>query len=146
MPYRTLDDRIEGLVITFINISDLKRAEIKLHEREQINRSLINSSSDVIIELSADLNILEFSPEAERFFGTNREDAVNHNYIQMFVPKPAQKKSVKDLNKLMNELQGGKLRMQVTTTGDKTSDVECSAIVLQNNLKMATGIILLLKR
>jgi two-component system CheB/CheR fusion protein len=59
MPYRTLDDRIEGLVITFINISDLKRAEIKLQEREQINRLLISSSSDVIIELSADLNILE---------------------------------------------------------------------------------------
>ena len=68
MPYRTLDDRIEGLVITFINISDLKRTEIKLHETDQINRLLINSSSDVIIELSADLNILEFNHEAEKSF------------------------------------------------------------------------------
>jgi two-component system, chemotaxis family, CheB/CheR fusion protein len=146
MPYRTLDDRIEGLVITFINISDLKRTEIKLHEREQINRLLISSSTDVIIELSADLNILEFSPEAEKFFGKNREEAINRNYIQMFVPEPAQKKSEKDLKKLMNELQGGKLKMKVTTTGDRISDVECSATVLQNNLKMASGIILSLKR
>ena len=30
MPYRTFDDRIDGLVITFINISDLKQLEIKL--------------------------------------------------------------------------------------------------------------------
>src|SRR5665647_391996 len=127
MPYRTLDDRIEGLVITFINISDLKRVEIKLHETEQINRLLINSSSDAIIELSVDLNILEFSPEAEKFFVKNREDAVNRNYIQMFVPEPAQKKCEKAVSKLMNELQGGKLRMQVTATGDRISDVECSA-------------------
>ncbi len=146
MPYRTLDDRIEGLVITFINISDLKQAEIKLHEKEQINRLLINSSSDIIIELSADLNILEFSPEAEKFFGKNCEGAINHNYVQMFVPEQAQKKSEKDLKKLMSELRGGKLKMQVTTTGGRISDVECSAIVLQNNLKMATGIILSLKR
>ena len=92
MPYRTLDDRIEGLVITFINITDLKQAEVKLHETEQINRLLINSSSDVIIELSTDFKILEFSPEAEKFFGKNREEALNRNYIQMFVPEPVAKK------------------------------------------------------
>ena len=42
-PYRTFDDRIDGLVITFINISDLKQAEVKLHETEQIHRLFINS-------------------------------------------------------------------------------------------------------
>ena len=36
MPYRTFDDRIEGLVITFINISDLKKAEEKLNETEPV--------------------------------------------------------------------------------------------------------------
>jgi hypothetical protein len=64
----------------------------------------------------------------------------------MFVPEPAQKKSEKDLKKLMNELHGGKLKMQVATNGDRISVVECSATVLQNSLKIATGIILSLKR
>jgi two-component system CheB/CheR fusion protein len=146
MPYRTLDDRIEGLVITFINISDLKHVEVKLHETEQINRLLINSSSDVIIELSTDLKILEFSPEAEKFFGKKCEDAVNRNYIQMFVPEPMRKKSEKDLNKLLNELHGGKFKMQVLAAGGNVPEVEWSASVLQNNLNIATGIILLLKR
>jgi PAS domain S-box-containing protein len=107
---------------------------------------LISSSSDVIIELSSDLKILEFSPEAEKYFGKNREDAINLNYIQLFVPEQAQKKSEKDLKKLMSELGGGKLKMRVTTTGGRISDVEYSATVLQNNLKIATGIILSLKR
>ncbi len=146
MPYRTLDDRIEGLVITFINITDLKHAEIKLHETVQINRLLINSSSDAIIELSADFTILEFNREAEKVFGRSREDAVNHNYIQMFVPEPAQKKCGKELIKMLKELHGGKLSMQVKAAGNRISDVECSVSLLQNNLKMATGIILSLKR
>jgi two-component system CheB/CheR fusion protein len=146
MPYRTLDDRIEGLVITFINISDLKKVEVKLHETEQMNRLLINSSSDVIIELSTDLKILEFNPEAEKFFGKKREDAVNRNYIQMFVPEPARKKCEKDLNKLLNGLPGGKFKMIVIANGGNMSEVEWSASVLRNNLNLTTGIILSLKR
>jgi two-component system CheB/CheR fusion protein len=146
MPYRTLDDRIEGLVITFINISDLKQVEVKLHETEQIKRLLMSSSSDVIIELSTDLNILEFSPEAEKFFGKKREEAVNRNYVQMFVPEPVRKKSEKDLNKLLNEWPGGKFKTQVIAIGGQISEVEWSASALQNNLKIATGIILSLKR
>ena len=146
MPYRTLDDRIEGLVITFINISDLKKVEVKLHETEQMNRFLINSSSDVIIELSTNLKIVEFSPEAEKFFGKKHEHAVNQNYIQMFVPEQARKKTEKDLNKLLNGLPGGKFKMQVIATGGNMPEVEWSANVLQNNLNMATGIVLTLNR
>jgi two-component system CheB/CheR fusion protein len=146
MPYRTLDDRIEGLVITFINITDLKLTEVKLHETEQINRLLIKSSSDVIIELSNDLNIQEFSPEAEIFFGKTREEVLNRNFIQMFVPEPARKKSEKELNKLLNEGHGDKLKMQVTEAGIKISEVEWSASVLQNTLKKTTGIFLTIKR
>jgi two-component system CheB/CheR fusion protein len=146
MPYRTLDDRIEGLVITFINISDLKQVEVKLHETELINRLLINSSSDVIIELSTDLKILEFSPEAEIFFGKKYEDAVNRNYIQMFVPESLRKKTEQELNKLLTESHGGKFKMQVLGANGNMPEVEWSASVLQNNLNMAAGIILSLKR
>jgi two-component system CheB/CheR fusion protein len=146
MPYRTLDDRIEGLVITFINITGLKQVEVKLHETEQMNRFLLNSSSDIIFELSTDLKILEFSPEAEKFFGKKREEAVNRDFIQMFVPEPVRKKTEKDLNKLLNKLPGGKFKMQVIATGGKMPVVEWSASVLQNNLNRTTGIILTLKR
>ena len=65
MPYRTLDDRIDGIVITFFNISDLKEVEVKLHETEQLNRLLLNSTSDIIIKLSTDLKIAEMNPSAE---------------------------------------------------------------------------------
>jgi len=146
MPYRTLDDRIEGLVITFINISDLKQTEVKLNETEQINSLLLNSSPNVIIALSADLKILEFNPEAEKFFGKKREDALNRNYIQMFVPEPARKKTEKDLERLLASAPGGKLKMQVISPGVNIPEVEWSASVLQNKLNMSAVIILTLKK
>lgn len=146
MPYRTLDDRIEGLVITFINISDLKQTEIKLHETEQIKRLLINSSSEVIIELSTDFKILEFSPEAEKFFGKKRVDVIDRNYINMFVPEAERKKREKELNNLLNGLPGSKIKMHVIEASGKITDCEWSASVLQNSLKKTTGVFLLLKR
>jgi two-component system, chemotaxis family, CheB/CheR fusion protein len=40
MPYQRSDNKTDGLVITFINISDLKRVEEELHEKEQLMRAL----------------------------------------------------------------------------------------------------------
>ncbi|MEI8226080.1 MAG: chemotaxis protein CheB [Bacteroidota bacterium] len=145
MPYRTFDDRIDGLVITFFNISDLKQVEIKLHETEQMNRLLLNSSSDKIIKLSTDGKILEFNTEAEKFLGKKREDAVDQNFIQMFIPEPVRKKTENDMNKLLKKELDGKFKMQVIAAGGNTSVVKCSVNVLLNNLKMATGMILSLK-
>ncbi|MFH0865368.1 MAG: CheR family methyltransferase, partial [Bacteroidota bacterium] len=146
MPYRTFDDRIDGLVITFFNISDLKEVEVKLHETEQMHRLLLNSSSDVIIKLSTEWKILEFNPEAEKFFGKKREDAVNQNYIKMFIPEPVRKKTEKDMNKLLNKALGGKFKMQILAAGGNMPIVEWSINVLLNNLKMAAGMIIITKK
>ena len=43
MPYRTFDDRIDGLVITFINITEQKSLEMKLHEVEELYQQLVKS-------------------------------------------------------------------------------------------------------
>ncbi len=40
MPYQRSDNKTDGLVITFINISDLKRVEEDLHKKEQMMRTL----------------------------------------------------------------------------------------------------------
>jgi len=45
MPYRTFDDRIDGLVITFINITEQKSLEMKLHETEELYQKLLNKKS-----------------------------------------------------------------------------------------------------
>ena len=49
LPYRTFDDRTEGVVITFIDITQIKCAETGLREREAKFRSLFENSSDAIL-------------------------------------------------------------------------------------------------
>jgi len=146
MPYRTVDDRIDGLVITFINISDLKKIELKLHETEQMNSLLVNSSSDILIKLSANGNISEFNPEAENFFGKKREDVINHNFIQTVIPEKLRKKTENSLKKLQNKLLDGKFNIQVLADDGNLHIVKCSVNVLLNNMKMAAGMILSIKK
>jgi len=145
MPYRTYDDRIDGLVITFINISDHKKLELELHENEQMNRLILNTTTDIIIKLSAEKKILEFNTEAEKFFGKKYEHVINQNFIQKFIPEAARKKTEKDLNKLLNDSSDIKLKMQVLTAIGESPVVEWSANILLNHLKKPTGMILITK-
>jgi PAS domain S-box-containing protein len=89
---------------------------------------------------------LEFNPEAEKFFGIKREDAVNRNYIQMFIPEPERKKTEKDLEKLLTKSPVSKFKMHVLSAGGNILEVDWSASILQDNLNKPTGIILTLKR
>ncbi|KAF0197363.1 MAG: two-component system chemotaxis family CheB/CheR fusion protein [Bacteroidetes bacterium] len=114
MPYRTSDDRIDGLVITFINTTDLKQAEVKLNESEQINRILMNSSPGLIIKLSADLKILELNPRAEVFFGKKSAEAENHSFVQSFIPEQDKEKIQKELNRFLWETGDGSFEMPLT--------------------------------
>jgi two-component system CheB/CheR fusion protein len=146
MPYRTYDDRIDGLVITFINISDHKRLEEKLLENEKKFHLLLGASSDIKVILSDDLKILEFNPEAELFFGKKRDDCINKNFIQMFVPEVSQMSTEKNIKMLLGKGLNDKLKMKIATANGNISVVECFFTVSLNNLKMAEGMILSIKK
>lgn len=146
MPYRTFEDRIDGLVITFFNITDMKQMESKLHENEQMHRLILNSTSDIIVKLSTDWKILEFNPEAEKFFGRKYKDAINQNYIQLFVPEHQQKKTEKEINKLLTEKVDAKYKMELIAADEKICEVEWSVNILLNSLQTATEMILIAKK
>jgi two-component system CheB/CheR fusion protein len=144
MPYRTFDDRIDGLVITFFNISDHKKLEVELNETRQIHSLLINLSSDMIIKLNTDSKIVEFNKAAEKFFKTKSSEVLNQNFLLKLIPETLQKKTGNELNKLLKESQNGNLTMQMIV-GEAKSDVDWSVNVLLNEQKTPTGIMLIAK-
>jgi two-component system CheB/CheR fusion protein len=146
MPYRTLDDRIDGLVITFINISDLKKVEEKMVEVEQINKLLFDSTSEIAIKLSTDWNILVLNPAAEKYFGINHEAAVNKSFLKMFIPQAVQKKTESDLNKLLKVAHDTRCKIKVLAAGGIPVEIDCSFKMLLNNKKKVSGIIILFKK
>jgi two-component system CheB/CheR fusion protein len=145
MPYRTLDDKVDGVVITFFNITDLKEVEVKLHETEQVNSLLLNSSSDIIIQLTRDLKIVNFNPQAEKYFGEKHKNVLNQSYIQTFIPVSLRRKTQNTLKKYLNGHEDGKLKIYTSVAGGKEKDDEWSVIALLNNQKVPTGLILLLR-
>ncbi|MFO8235476.1 MAG: CheR family methyltransferase [Bacteroidales bacterium] len=142
MPYRTYSNKIDGLVITFMNITDIKKKESKLHEIEQMRRSLLNASSDVIIKLSANRKIEEFNPEAEKFFGKKRKEVIDKDFIKMFVSETFQKKAKKDMKKLLDEAKDNNYKTEVITAGGQVKETEWYVNVLFNNFEKPVGLML----
>jgi len=143
MPYRTLDDRIDGLVITFINHTDIKQVEIKLHEKEQLHRLLLSASSDIIIRLSANLTIEEFNPIAEHYFGKVASEVMDRSFVNLFVPEEKRTKTEKDLLELLKQTKLTNYNMGLITANGRTSELEWSVPVIHNNLQEASGMYLL---
>ncbi|HLM55508.1 MAG TPA: CheR family methyltransferase [Pyrinomonadaceae bacterium] len=61
MPYRTADDRIGGVVLTFFDITDRKRAEVALRESEEQFRRAIEDAPIPVIMHAEDGEVLQIS-------------------------------------------------------------------------------------
>ncbi len=146
MPYRTFDDRIDGLVITFINNSDIKHLEGELLETEQAFRLILRSSSDIIVRLSTDLRILEFNPEAEKFFGKKRKDLTNQKYIQLFVPEKVCNTTENDLKKIVLQKEETHYKMKVQAAGGNMVELDWAVHILISNHNTPAGLILIAKQ
>lgn len=146
MPYRTFEDRIDGLVITLFNISDMKQLEAKLHENEQMRQLIMNLTTDIIVKLSSDLKIIEFNSEAEKFFGKDRKDVISQNYIHLFIPEDQQKKAEKEFTNLLKEKLDESLKFEMIAANKKICEIEWSINILQNSLSSYTEMILIAKK
>ncbi len=142
MPYRTFDDRIDGLVITFIDISDLKQVAEELYETQKLNQLLLNLSSEIVVKLNTEWIITEFNSVAEKFFGKKRADVTNQKFTELFVPEPFRKKTEHEMMKLLKQKDNNKIKMKVIDSETPETDVEWSVHVIHNDLQMPSGIIL----
>ncbi|KVZ94038.1 CheR family methyltransferase [Burkholderia ubonensis] len=70
VPYRTTEDRIDGAVLSFIDITDRRRAEERLREGERRMRIVTEGTKDyAIITFDDDGAITSWNAGAERIFG-----------------------------------------------------------------------------
>ena len=87
LPYRTTDDRIEGAVMTFFDISARRLAEEKLRARETRMRLVAESTRDyAIITTDAEGRVISWNKGAELVFGYTEEEMLNHDLERLFTP------------------------------------------------------------
>jgi len=80
-PYRTLENVIEGAVITFTEISVLKKAQLALRDSEALRRLaiVVRDSRDAILVQDKTGRILAWNPGAERMYGWTEAEALKMN-------------------------------------------------------------------
>jgi two-component system CheB/CheR fusion protein len=78
-PYRTLDNVIEGAVITFTNINELKQAEAALARANRLARLavVIHDAFDAIVMSDLEGRVLAWNPAAERMYGWTEAEALH---------------------------------------------------------------------
>ncbi|ADB15876.1 MCP methyltransferase/methylesterase, CheR/CheB with PAS/PAC sensor [Pirellula staleyi DSM 6068] len=102
LPYRTLDNRIDGVVITFVDITERKltaegvaqqHAKVVetsagvLHNREAHLAAILDAAADAIITIDAKGLIQSVNAAAERMFGYAADEMIGQN-VKMIMPSP----------------------------------------------------------
>jgi two-component system, chemotaxis family, CheB/CheR fusion protein len=145
MPYRTFDDRIEGLVITFIDITNLKLVEERLHKLQQENKLLIEYSSEMIMKISTDWRILEFNSAAETFFGKKSGDVTGQNFMELFIPDALRKKTEQNMARLLKKPGINQIKLQVIGAEGKEFDTEWLLNIDSTHIQTPSGIMIIAK-
>lgn len=86
-PYRTLENVIEGAVITFVNIMEIKQAR----ELTQRLATIIQDSHDAILLQDLEGRILAWNPAAQRMYGWREAEALTMN-IRDLIPEGLREK------------------------------------------------------
>jgi len=81
LPYRTVEDVIDGVVMTFLDITELKQAE---QEREKL-AAIVDSSQDGIIGKTLDRIVTSWNTGAEKMYGYSASEMIGHP-IDLLVP------------------------------------------------------------
>jgi two-component system CheB/CheR fusion protein len=94
-PYRTLDNVIEGAVISFVDITEMKQAKELLQKANELHRLavVVRDARDAITVQDLDGSILAWNPGAERMYGWSEAEALVMN-VRDRVPEELREKAL----------------------------------------------------
>ena len=88
LPYRTVDNVIEGAVITFVNISEMKQTQEALKKaNDQLRMAVVvRDSHDAVVVQDMEGCIMSWNPAAVRMYGWYETEALQRN-IRELIPE-----------------------------------------------------------
>ncbi|MBF0480638.1 MAG: PAS domain-containing protein [Desulfovibrionaceae bacterium] len=94
-PYRTLENVVEGAVITFVDITEIKKSQELLKQaNDQLHLAVVvRDSHDAIVMTDLDGRIMAWNPSAQRIFGWSETEALAMN-IRDLIPEKLRGKAL----------------------------------------------------
>ena len=126
MPYRTTENVIEGVVMTIINIHEIKKASIAKRFT-----TVLEDSNDAISVLDFNGQIKAWNKGAEAMFGYSELEALQMNFSAL-VPKDRSGEIKKIVSKLKTSGSIKSFKSQRVTKDGKLLDIWMTATVLKD--------------
>jgi two-component system CheB/CheR fusion protein len=132
-PYRTLENVIEGAVITFVEITETvkMREELREANRELLRLAVVVlDANDAITVEGLNGRILAWNPRAEKMYGWSESEALSMN-VRDRIPQERQEEVMQIMDKLSHAGVLVPYRTQRLTKEGKLMDVwiTCTALV-----------------
>jgi two-component system, chemotaxis family, CheB/CheR fusion protein len=83
LPYRTPDDRIEGVVVNFIDISDRKRMEEELRNAKTFAEDVVRTINEPLLVLTEDLCVVTANPAFYEHFKVKPEGTIGRRVFEL---------------------------------------------------------------
>ena len=80
LPYRAHDGRIEGVVITFVDISEIKGVEHDLQTAHAYSESIVDTIHQPLLVLDQTLRVVSANRSFFRVFGLKSEETVGYHF------------------------------------------------------------------
>jgi len=124
MPYRTSENVIEGVAMTFVDVHKVKQAD-------KIKRlaTVLEDSNDAVMVLDLDGNILAWNKGAHKMYGWTEAEALKMN-INEFVPEDKQSELKSFIKKLAKGQPINSFKSQRKTKTGKILDIWLTGTVL----------------
>ena len=132
-PYRTLENVIEGAVITFTEITEIKKARAALRETEAQRRLavVVRDAHDAITVQDLDGRILAWNPGAERMYGWSEAEALAMN-IRDLIPEGRREEAVAIVRRLARAEVLEPYRLQRVAKDGRIVEIWLTATALVN--------------
>ena len=135
LPYRTLDDMIEGVVITFADITETVRARDALQQANALLRLavVVRDATDAITVQDLDGRISAWNPGAVRLYGWSEAEALKMN-VRDRIPKAQQAKALSRVHELSESTVLAPYHTQRIAKDGKVLNVSLTSTALVDEL------------
>jgi two-component system CheB/CheR fusion protein len=133
-PYRTVENVIEGAVISFVDITEIQQTREALRKANDLCRLaiVVRDSHDAVIVQDLHGKVLAWNPSAERIYGWSEAEALKMN-IRETIAKNLREAALEKIKQLVNSNVLEPYQVKRLSKDGKTIDIMLTATALVDN-------------